>query len=422
MTKSHWREKRCEVKISRTVLKPSQNGDISGLGQPTSQQKRLMSQLFGCCRVVFNDALAYCQEQYRAGNKKPNSKELSKRLTDLKKTTEKQWLTEVSSIPLQQSLRDLEQAYSNFFKSCKGQRKGKKVKPPKFKKRKSKQSARFMDNGFKLYPNSDYIYIAKIGDIKAVWSRELPATPSSVTLIKDSADRYFVSFVVEFNPQPLPENPNSVGIDLGITDFATFSNSEKIKSPKPLNKQLKRLRRLQRNLSRKQKGSKRRESARKKLAKLHAKISDTRNDFLHKLSTRIIRENQTIVLEDLNVSGMIKNRKLARAISDLGWQYFRTMLEAKSVMYGRDFRVINRWIPTSQICSCCGFHGGKKELNVREWICLNCGESHDRDINAAVNILASSELGDALSLRCPELVEGSKGRSVEVSPEGIRRL
>ncbi|HEY9862981.1 MAG TPA: RNA-guided endonuclease TnpB family protein, partial [Candidatus Obscuribacterales bacterium] len=269
---------------------------------PTDQQKRLMSQLFGCCRVVFNDALAYCQDQYCAGNKKPSSSELSKRLTDLKKTEEKEWLTEVSSVPLQQSLRDLEQAYSNFFKSCKVQRKGKKVKPPRFKKRKSKQSARFTDNGFKLSPNSDYIHLAKIGDIKVIWSRELPAVPSSVTLVKDSADRYFVSFVIEFNPQQLPKNAQSVGIDLGITDFATLSNGEKIKSPKPLKKQLKRLRKLQRNLSRKQKGSKRREVARKKLAKLHAKISDTRNDFLHKLSTQIIRENQTIVLEDLNVS------------------------------------------------------------------------------------------------------------------------
>ncbi|BBD55705.1 RNA-guided endonuclease InsQ/TnpB family protein [Planktothrix agardhii] len=366
---------------------------------PTDQQKGLVSRLFGCCRVVFNDALAYCQEQYRAGNKKPSSNKLSKRLTELKKTQEKEWLTEVSAIPLQQSLRDLEQAYSNFFKSCKGQRKGKKVKPPKFKKRKSKQSAKFTDNGFKLYPNSDYIYLAKIGDIKVIWSRELPAIPSSVTLIKDSANRYFVSFVVEFNPQQLPNNGKSVGIDLGITDFATLSNGEKVKSPKPLKKQLKHLRRLQQNLSRKQKGSKRREVARKKLARLHAKISDTRNDFLHKLSTKIIRENQTIVLEDLNVSGMVKNRKLSRAISDLGWRSFRTMLEAKSVMYGRDFRVIDRWTPTSQTCSCCGFKGGKKELNVREWICLNCGTFHDRDINAAVNILVAGGLSETLNGR-----------------------
>jgi len=169
------------------------------------------------------------------------------------------WLGDVSAIPLQQSLRDLDVAYSNFFNSCKGTRKGKKVKPPKFKKRKSKQSAKFTDNGFKIHPNSDYIYLAKIGKIKVIWSRELPAIPSSVTVIKDSADRYFVSFVVEFTPEQLPENNNSVGIDLGITDFATLSNGEKVKSPKPLKRQLKRLRKLQRNLSRKEKGSNRRE-------------------------------------------------------------------------------------------------------------------------------------------------------------------
>ncbi|MEY3867709.1 MAG: hypothetical protein RLZZ338_1600, partial [Cyanobacteriota bacterium] len=263
---------------------------------PTTQQKRLLSQLFGCCRVVFNDALAYCKQEYQNGNKKPSSLELSQRLTELKKNEEKQWLTEVSSIPLQQSLRDLDQAYSNFFKSCKGQRKGNKFKPPRLKKRKFKQSAKFTNNGFKLYLDSDYIYLAKIGDIKVIWSKELPAVPSSVTVIKDSADRYFVSFIVEFNPQQLPENGQSVGIDLGITDFATLSNGEKIKSPKPLKKRLKQLKKLQRHLSRKQKGSKRREVARKKLARCHAKIADTRTDFLHKLSTRIIRENQTIVL------------------------------------------------------------------------------------------------------------------------------
>jgi len=252
----------------------------------------------------------------------------------------------------------------------------------------------------KLYPDSDYIYLAKIVDIKAVWSRELPAIPSSVTIIKDSADRYFVSFVVEFNPQQFPKKKPSVGIDLGITNFAILSNGEKVKSPKPLKKQLKRLRKLQHHLSIKQKGSKRREVARKKLAKLHAKISDTRNDFSHKLSTnKIIRENQTIVWEDLKVSGMMKNSRLSRAISDLGWRSVRTMLEAKSVMYGRDFRVIDRWTPTSQTGSHCGFHGGKKELNIREWIGLNCGTSHDRDVNAAINIKVAGGQSETLNGR-----------------------
>ncbi len=168
---------------------------------------------------------------------------------------------------------------------------------------------------------------------------------------------------VEIQPETLPDNGQSVGIDLGIATFATLSTGEKINAPKPLKKRLKRLKKAQRNLSRKQKGSKRREKARKRVAKIHAKIKDTRTDFLHKLSTRVVRENQTIVLEDLNTSGMVKNRKLSRAISDLGWRFFRDMLSAKSDKYGRNFRIISRWEPTSQRCSCCGNIGGKKALN-----------------------------------------------------------
>ena len=345
---------------------------------PTNQQKKYLAQLFGCVRVVFNDALAYCQEKYKNGEKKPNNTELSRRLTELKKTEEKIWLGEVSSIPLQQSLRDLDQAYQNFFQSCKGERKGKKIRPPKFKKRKSRQSAKFTNNN---------VYLPKIGNLDIVWSRPLPSEPSSVTVIKDSADRYFLSFVIEIIPERLPNNGQSIGIDLGIIDFATFSNGEKVKFPKPLKKKLRKLNRLQRKFSKTTKGSKRREVARKKVAKLHAKISDTRKDFLHKLSTKVIRENQTIALEDLNVSGMVRNRKLSRAISDLGWRSFRTMLEAKAEKYGRDLRVINRWEATSQKCSCCSQKGGKKELNIREWICLFCNTTHDRDINASQNIL-----------------------------------
>ena len=356
---------------------------------PTNQQKKQLAKLFGCTRVVFNDALAYCQEIYKNGGKYSGVSELSKRLTETKKQNERQWLGEVSSIPLQQSLRDLDQGFKNFFKSCSGKRKGKKVKPPKFKKRKSKQSAKFTNNGFKV--NQHTVYLAKIGSLKITWSRDLPPDPSSVTVIKDSADRYFLSFVCEINPQKLPDNQKTVGIDLGIVDFSTLSTGEKIKAPKPLKRKLKKLRKLQKNLSKKQKGSNRREVARKKIAKLHAKIADIRTDFLHKLSTKLIQENQLIALEDLNVSGMVKNRRLSRAISDLGWRSFRTMLVAKGEMYGREVRIINRWEATSQTCSNCGFKGGKKELSVREWTCLNCGAIHDRDINASVNILKVAE-------------------------------
>ena len=355
---------------------------------PTDQQSQGLARLFGCVRVVWNDALTIC----RSAEKLPSYNQLSSFLTQSKQTEERVWLTEVSAVPLQQSVRNLNIAYQNFFNSINGKRKGKKIKPPRFKSRKSRQSATFIHAGFSL--KGDKVYLAKIGYLKVVWSRPLPSEPSSVTVIKDAAGRYFLSFVVEINPEKLPDKGNSVGIDLGIIDFATLDNGEKIKAPKPLKKRLKKLRKAQRSLSRKQKGSKRREKARLKVAKIHAKIKDIRTDFLHQLSTRLIRENQTIVLENLNTSGMMKNRKLSRAISDLGWRSFRTMLEAKAEMYGRDFRVISRWEPTTQKCSCCGQIGGKKELSVREWTCLFCGEAHDRDVNAAKNIKVAGGLSE----------------------------
>ncbi|NES21970.1 MAG: IS200/IS605 family element transposase accessory protein TnpB [Symploca sp. SIO3E6] len=365
---------------------------------PTPEQQLALSKLFGCVRVVWNDALSFCINQYKIGEKKPKNTELQKQfITQAKKTKKREWLSEVSNIPLQQSLNDLEQAYQNFFKSCKGQRKGKSVKPPKFKRRRAKQSARFRQGGFKI--GQTFVKLAKVGKLKIVWSRPLPAEPSSVTIIKDAAGRYFASFVVEIVSNVLPKTVNSVGIDLGIKTFATLDDGQKIDAPKPLKKRINRLRRLSKNLSRKNRGSKRYERARKRKAKLQAKLKDTRTDFLHKLSTQIIRENQTIVLEDLNVAGMVRNRKLSRAISDLGWRQFRTYLEGKAEKYGREFRVISRWEPTSQKCSCCGFRGGKLDLSIREWTCLNCSTTHDRDVNAAKNILVAGGHSETLNGR-----------------------
>jgi putative transposase len=361
---------------------------------PTQQQTHDLARLFGCCRVVWNDALALCG----LSDKLPSNGDLQKTcITLAKKSENREWLSEVSNIPLQQSIADLGVAFTNYFSSLKGVRKGQKIRRPKFKKRNGRQSARFRKGGFLI--KNGKVYLAKIGLIEVVWSRELPSDASSVTVIKDAVDRYFVSFVVEVEPIQLPDNGQSVGIDLGITDFATFSTGEKVKAPKPLKHRLKKLRSAQRKLAKRVKGSKRKERARKKVAKINAKISDVRKDFLHKLSTRVIRENQTIVLEDLAVSNMVKNRKLSRAISDLGWRSFRTMLEAKSAIYGRDFRVISRWEPTSQRCSCCGEIGCKKELAVREWQCLFCGAVHDRDTNAAVNIKVAGGLSETLNGR-----------------------
>jgi putative transposase len=347
---------------------------------PTDQQQQSLAQLFGCVRVVWNDALATCKQS----EKLPSGNDLQKLvITKAKKTEERKWLADVACVPLQQSVADLGVAYKNFFDSRNGNRKGKRVGTPKFKKKSNHQSARFTRSGFYIKGNS--VYLAKIGHLKPIWSRDLPSEPSSVTVIKDAANRYFLSFVVEIEPVQVDAKNHSIGIDLGIKTFAAMSNGEMVKSP-DYSSLDKRLRRKQKQLSRQVKGSKRWEKTRLQIAKLHNQIADKRKDFLHKLSTRVVIENQVITLEDLNVSGMLKNRKLARAISMQGWREFRTLCEAKSKKLGRDFHVISRWEPTSQICSNCGYKWGKLDLSVRSVLCINCGIEHDRDENAAKNI------------------------------------
>lgn len=347
---------------------------------PSEQQRKDLARLFGCVRVVWNDALALCKKS----EKLPSNGDLQKIcITQAKKTQEREWLSEVSNIPLQQSIADLGVAWNNFFASIKGKRKGKKVNSPKFKKRTNRQSARFRKGGFSI--KAAKVFLAKIGCIKTKWSRPLPSEPSSVTVIKDTAGRYFLSFVVEVQPETkLASNP-AVGIDLGIKIFAALSTGEPVASPS-YSKLDRKIRRSQRKLSRRSKTSKRRERMRLKVAKLKAKLRDMRKDFLHKLSTKVINENQVIVVEDLNVSGLLKNRKLSRAISSAGWREFRTMCESKSEKFGREFVVISKWEPTSQVCSDCGYRWGKLDLSVREIVCMNCGTLHDRDDNASKNI------------------------------------
>jgi putative transposase len=367
---------------------------------PTDQQRTSLAQLFGCVRVVWNDALAFCKQSVsEAGErtrstKLPGYSKLSAMLTQAKKTEAREWLGSVSSVPLQQSLRQLGVAYKNFFESINSKRKGKKVGSPNFKKKSNQQSATFTDNAFKV--SDRVVYLAKIGDLKPIWSRELPSTPSSVTVIKDAANRYFLSFVVEIEPNQIDAKNQSIGIDLGIKTFAVMSDGSKTESPS-YSKHDRKIRKLQKKLARQQKGSNRRNNTRIQIAKQHNRIADARKDFLHKLSTKIVSENQAIVLEDLNVSGMVKNRKLARSISLQGWREFRTLCEAKSEKFNREFHVINRWEPTSQICSECGFKWGKLDLKIRSIQCLNCGTEHDRDENAAKNIESSRHraLGDS---------------------------
>jgi putative transposase len=366
---------------------------------PTDQQQQSLAQLFGCVRVVWNDALAICKQS----EKLPSNNDLQKLvITQAKKTAVREWLSEVSNIPLQQSVADLGVAYKNFFDSLKGKRKGKKVGNPKFKKKAARQSARFRIGGFSI--KGDEVYLAKIGNVKPIWSRGLPSAPSSITVIKDCANRYFLSFVVEVEPvsiDALTGSPvtcggkpsrsagltknQSIGIDLGVKTFAVMSNGEKAVSP-DYSRLDRKIRKLQKKLAKQPKDSRRRNKTRIQIAKLHNKKADTRKDFLYKLSTKVVSENQTIILEDLNVSGMVKNRKLARVISLQGWREFRFLCEAKSEKLGRTFHVINRWQPTSQVCSVCGFKWGKLDLSIRSVLCLNCGTEQDRDENAAKNI------------------------------------
>jgi putative transposase len=343
---------------------------------------------FGCARVVFNDALAARQAAFEAGEPYLTDAATSARLTEVKAVSERAWLRDVSAVVLQQALADLNRAYRNFFDSSAGKRKGPRVGLPRFRSRKdSRQSIRFTANSrFKVLENGR-LRLPKIGDVEVRWSRGLPSVPTSVTVIRDAAGRFFASFVVEVTPQPLPGTGIECGIDLGLGHFAVLDDGTKVSAPRFLRRAEKKLNRLQRELTRKQTGSRNREKARATVARAYARVADARRDFHHKLSTRIIRENQAVTVEDLAVRGLARTR-LAKSVHDAGWSAFVGMLEYKAERYGRQFHKIGRWEPTSQVCSACGVKDGPKPLNIREWTCKECGAVHDRDVNAARNILA----------------------------------
>jgi putative transposase len=264
--------------------------------------------------------------------------------------------------------------------------------PPKFRSRKDhRQAARFTANAwFKVLPNGK-LRLPKIGDVPVRWSRLLPSEPSSVTVVKDAAGRYFASFVVEVEPRALPRTEPAVGLDLGLTWFAVLSDGRKITAPRFLRRAEKKLRRRQRDLSRKQQGSSNRNRARVKVARAHARVADARREFHHQLSTALIRENQAVAVEDLAVTGLARTR-LAKSVHDAGWSSFVNMLEYKARLYGRQFHRIGRFEPTSQTCSACGAKDGPKPLYVRSWQCQICGVWLDRDINAAVNVAKAAGL------------------------------
>ncbi|MEU6259776.1 RNA-guided endonuclease TnpB family protein [Streptomyces sp. NPDC047043] len=365
---------------------------------PSASQRGILARAFGCARVVWNDALRLRRDAYAQGLLRPTAAELSKQvITEAKKTPERAWLGEVSAVVLQQSLRDLETAYNNFFASRNGTRKGPKTGPPKAKKKTARQSIRFTANARWSITKSGRLRLPKIGDLEVRWSRELPGPPSSLTIIKDPAGRYFASFVVEVEDKPLPEldvEETDTGIDLGLACYAVL-RGRKIASPRFFRREERKLRRAQRAVSRKQKGSNNRRKAKQTVAKIHARIADRRRDFIEQETTRIVRESQAVYVEDLNVKGMAtRGGRLGKSVHDQSLGRFVRTLEAKCARYGRTFVRIDRWFPSTQLCShpgcgCLTGPKGREQLYVRVWTCKECGTRHDRDENAEANLRAA---------------------------------
>ena len=349
---------------------------------PTQEQEQLLRRTLGCVRLVYNKALHTRTQGWYERQERIDYKQTSGMLTQWKKQEDLQFLNEVSSVPLQQGLRNLQKAFTNFWAGL--------ARYPNFKKKRSGGSAEFTRSAFKW--KDGQLWLAKCSEPLPIrWSRTLPkgCEPSTVTVRLDASGRWFVSLLVNDTIKPLPQTDKVVGIDTGITSLIVTSDGKKIANPKHFKRLRYKLRQALLALSRKVKGSNNREKARREVARIHAKIADTRNDFLHKLTTRLVRENQTIVVEDLAVKNMLKNHKLAQAISDASWGELIRQLGYKCQWYGRTLVKIERWFPSSKRCGCCGHVVEKLPLDIREWDCPECGTHHDRDINAAQNILAA---------------------------------
>ncbi|MGW4302960.1 RNA-guided endonuclease InsQ/TnpB family protein [Streptomyces sp. NPDC004646] len=350
---------------------------------PTEEQAAELSRTFGCVRLVYNRALGERTRAWHGERRRVSYAQSSAALTRWKKTEELAFLAEVASVPLQQTLRHLQTAFAHFF--------AKRARYPRFKSRKkSRTSAEYTRSGFTW--RGGRLALAKMAEpLDIRWSRPLPedTEPSTVTVSLDRAGRWFVSLLCEDTIAPAPATTAAVGIDAGITSLVTLSTGEKITNPRHERHGRARLAKAQRQLSRKAKGSNNREKARRKVARVHARIADRRRDFLHKLTTRLVRENQTVVIEDLAVRNLLKNRSLARAISDAAWTELRSMLTYKCAWYGRDLVMIDRFFPSSKLCGNCGTVRDTLPLNAREWTCDHCGTVHDRDDNAARNILTA---------------------------------
>lgn len=346
----------------------------------------MLNRTFGCVRVVWNRTLAWRHDRYRTERAKTGFAQANAYLTAMKATDELAWLNEVSSVPLQQAIRHQQAAFTNFFAGH--------ARHPRYKSRTGRQSAEYTRSGFR-YRDGRRLLLAKMDAPLAFawsWPEVDPAAidPSTVTVSRDPCGRWDVSFAVDVAaPDRLPTTGGVVAVDLGVTDFAVTSDGERIPNPRHLAKRERNLARYQRRQARKTRGSSNHQKARAKVARAHRKVRAARTDFLHKTSTRLVRDHDVIVIEDLAVTNMVRNRRLAKAISDCGWGTFRRMLEYKTARSGRHLVVVDRWLPSSKTCSACAHLLAHLRLGTRAWQCPSCGTRHDRDINAAKNILAA---------------------------------
>lgn len=353
---------------------------------PSPGQQQALARMFGCARVVFNDCLTL-REECRAAGETISDTEIQRRVVTLaKRTPERAWLAEVASVALVQACQDARRAYRNWLDSLSSKRKGRRIGHPRFRSKRGRQSIRLTRNGFSLH--GDRLYVAKVGDVRVKWSRPLPSASSSVTVIQEADGRYYASFVAERDATPLPACDSEVGIDVGLASLAVTSDGDIIPNPRFLRARERHLAKAQRVLSRKEKGSANREKARRRVAVLHRKVREARLDHAHKTALRLVRDNQAVFAEDIAVCGLARTR-LAKSVHDAGWSQLLRLVEEKAVRYGRHFGRIGRFEPTSQVCSACGVKDGPKPLSVRTWTCPACAAVHDRDVNAARNILAA---------------------------------
>ena len=376
---------------------------------PDATQQAMLNRTFGCVRVVWNTILAIRQQRYVTERTGTSYGQASAALTALKKDPQRAWLNEVSCVPLQQALRHQQQAFAAFFAG--------RARYPRFKSRHGRQAAEYTRSAFTL--RNGELRLAKTpGPLVFVWSWPgvdvAGLDPTTVFVSKEPDGRWYVTFAIDASaPAPMPGTGQAVGVDLGITSFAVISDGQRIANPRHLQRRARSLARYQRRLARCQRGSANRAKAKAKVARAHRKVRNARQDFLHRTTTQLIRDNDLIAIEDLNVSGMVRNRRLARAISDCGWGEFRRQLAYKCQRAGRRLIVTGRWYPSTKTCSACGFLLAELPLQARAWRCPSCRTRHDRDLNAAKNILAA---GLAAARRLPGDACGADVRHLETPP------